>query len=52
MGIEGREDYDYARQIVLGQRAEGREGANLYGFCSVPEVPRYVSLRACSSMIQ
>lgn len=41
-GVEDREDYQYARQIVWGSKEPGVDG-DLYGYCKIPEAPRYVS---------
>lgn len=50
VGIEQRQDYEYARSLVYGPGVDGRaeeQGQvhwSEYGFCAVPSVPRYVCL--------
>jgi mannosidase alpha-like ER degradation enhancer 1 len=56
VGIEGREDFDCARQLVLGPKdgfSDGERGdGSLYGYCSVPEVPRYVGHRGIKELTE
>ena len=50
VGIEQREDYEYARSLVFGPGVDGRaeEDGQVfwseYGVCRVPIAPRFVSV--------